>query len=71
MKLIFTILFFFICIGINAQVKTTAIKSVEAFYKAYLQGQQRVDQNGMPAKGIVTIERFLYRSEERRVGKEC
>ena len=60
MKLIFTILFFFICIGINAQVKTTAIKSVEAFYKAYLQGQQRVDQNGMPAKGIVTIERFLY-----------
>ena len=60
MKSIFTFLLLLICIGIKAQSKNTPIKSVEAFYKAYLPGQQRVDENGMPIKGKATIERFLY-----------
>ena len=60
MKLIFTLLFVFTLIGLKAQVQKSPIKSVEAFYKAYLPGQQKVDENGIPIKSLVTIERFLY-----------
>ena len=60
MKIIFTLIFSFIFFGTQAQVQVSPIKSVQAFYKAYIQGQQRVDENGKPVKGKVSVERFLY-----------
>ena len=60
MKLIFSLLMSFISFGIKAQAAKSPINSMEAFYKAYIQGQQKVDVNGNPIKGKVSIERFLY-----------
>ncbi len=50
-----------ICItNANAQIQTNPIKRAAAFYKSYLPGAQRVDENGTPIRPVPFLERFIY-----------